>query len=47
MRNPNKPIPVIDDRAKSRDEITEMVKKMFETNENGFPEKEDCDRKTA
>lgn len=47
MRNPDKPIAVIDDRPKSRDEITEMVNSMFKTDENGFPEKEKLDRKTA
>lgn len=46
MRNPNKPIPVIDDRPKSRKEIEEMINRLMNTDEDGYPEsKEDKDNK--
>lgn len=38
MRNPNKPIPVIDERPKGRDGIAEMIERMLNTDEDGNPE---------
>ena len=46
MRNPNKPIPVIDDRPKGRKDIEEMINRMMNTDEDGYPEnKDDKDNK--
>lgn len=46
MRNPNKPMPVIDDRPKGRKGIAEMINRMKNTDEDGYPEnKEDKDDK--
>ena len=47
MRNPNKPIKVIDERPKSRDEIAEMIAYMFRNDEDGYPENKTNDKKTA
>ena len=47
MRNPDKPVRNIDDTPKSKNEIAEMISRMMETDENGYPEKEDTSKKTA
>lgn len=38
MRNPNKPIPVIDDRPKTMEEVKCMIDKLMSTDEDGNPE---------
>jgi hypothetical protein len=47
MRNPNKPIKIIDDQPKSKDEVAEMIKQMFNTDEDGNPEKGKINKATA
>lgn len=39
MRNPNKPMPVMDDTPKSKEDIALMIERMMSTDENGYPEK--------
>lgn len=36
MRNPNKPLPKIDDTPKTKAEIAEMIERMMSTDENGY-----------
>lgn len=41
MRNLNKPIPKIDDRPKSIDEVKGMLDRLMSTDEDGNPEDSD------
>ncbi len=45
MRNQNKKIKDIDERPKTRNEIEKMIKDMFDTDEDGNPEK--AEKETA
>jgi hypothetical protein len=45
MRNPNKPIPVIDERPKGRKGIAEMIDRMLKTDEDGNPENKEDEHK--
>ena len=46
MRNPNKTIPIIDDRPKTFEEVQCMLEKRMSTDEDGYPEnKDDKDNK--
>lgn len=47
MRNPNKPIKAMDDRPKSRKEIENMIERMMKTDEDGYPENPDDDKKAT
>ena len=40
MRNPNKPLKIMDDTPKSNEEIAKMIDQMMKTDEEGYPEKE-------
>ena len=47
MRNPDNPIKAIDERPKSKEEVAEMIDKMFKNDEDGYPEHEKTDKRTA
>ena len=47
MLNPNKKIKPLDDRTKTRNEISNMIEDMMNTDENGNPEPESQNVHTA
>lgn len=44
MRNQNKPVKLLDDRIKTKEEISAMIENMMNTDENGNPEKKEISK---
>lgn len=44
MRNQNKPVKLLDDRVKTKEEISAMIENMMSTDENGNPEKKEISK---
>ena len=44
MRNQNKPVKLLDDSIKSKEEIAAMIENMMSTDENGNPEKKEISK---
>lgn len=47
MQNQNKPVNIIDDRPKSREEIADMIKRMFSSENDGTEEKHDVNQSAS